>query len=82
MANDQGTEVFAQIVIDLELSEFTISGTQLDLMGLSKAVKEFLENLPMSGPQMRVTNVYSPTKDWQIGAQLSLGQPFRKDTIT
>lgn len=69
-------KVYGQIVIDMELEELSASGTRLDLMGLSAAVKQYLEALPMTGPQMRVLTVESPTKDWEIEAQLSLDLPF------
>lgn len=74
--NDFNTNVNAQIVIDLDLSELSVNGTQLDLLGLSTEIKKFLENLPFLGSQMRVNDVYSPTKDWQIEAQLQYGKPF------
>jgi hypothetical protein len=66
-------KVFAQIVVSLELEELSVSGTQLDLMGLSSKIKETLEALPMCGPdkQMQVTDVSSPTKAWEINAQLA-----------
>lgn len=73
------TNVNAQIIIDLDLSELSVNGTQLDLLGLSTEIKKFLENLPMSGPEMRVNDVYSPTKDWQIEAQLRYGKKFVPD---
>jgi hypothetical protein len=70
------SNVYAQITIDLELDEHSVNGTQLDLLGLSSVVKEYLENLPMSGPQMRVLNVAPSTKDWEIAAQLNMNVPF------
>lgn len=69
-------KVHAQLVIDLELGEMSVSGTQLDINGLASAVKEFLENLPMTGPQMRVVEVSSPTKTWQIAGQLTYAEAF------
>lgn len=72
------SRVFAQIVIDLELNEQTVSGTQLDLSALIGVVKTFVESVGDSGPPTNVLSVYTPTKDWQIGAQLNLGQSFEK----
>ena len=73
---DEFVSVRAQIVIDLELKECSVNGTQLDLLGLSTEVKNFLENLPMSGPEMRIHEVSSPTKGWEIASQLNYGQEF------
>jgi len=70
------SKVFGQIVIDVELDEESVNGALLDLSGLGVVLRDHLETLPMNGSQMRILTVYSPTKDWQIGAQLALGQPF------
>lgn len=74
------SKVFGQIIIDLEMDEQTISGTRLDLIGITALVRDLLENnysFQQAG-NVRVLETYTPTKDWQIGAWLNLGQPFEE----
>lgn len=70
------TSVRAQIVVDLELNELSVNGTQLDLLGLSTEIKKFLEGLPMNGAEMRVIDVGTTTKAWEINSQLEYGKKF------
>lgn len=70
------SKIYARIEVELELDGVSTSGVQLDLLGLSSVVKEHLEHLPMSGPEMRVLGVAPVTKKWEIEAQLKTDAPF------
>lgn len=70
------TSVNATIVVELELGELSVNGTQLDLLGLSTEINKFLQSLPMHGPQMKVHDVGTTTKAWEIASQLEYGQKF------
>lgn len=74
--NDEPVRVYARIEIEVELSEMSTSGTQLDLAGLSSSVRKHLESLPMTGPQMEIVNVEPVTKRWEIDAQLRNARPW------
>lgn len=74
--NDEPVKVYARIEVEVELAEISTSGTMLDLLGLSSSVRKHLENLPMTGPQMRVVNVAPATKQWEIDSQLRNSRPW------
>lgn len=73
-------KVYGRIEIEVELGELSASGTMLDLQGLSRSVQKHLENLPMTGPQMRVLSVAPATKMWEIEAQLRVRNPTPFDS--
>jgi len=80
MYTDDPTKVYGRIEIEVELSELSTNGTMLDLLGLSSSVREHLESLPMTGPQMRVLNVAPVTKQWEVDAQLRNAIPWSDPT--
>lgn len=75
MSFDDHITVYGRIEVELDLAELSANGTMLDLMGLSSAIKEFLENLPMSGPEMKVLSVKPTTKMWELEAQINSRNP-------
>lgn len=74
--SDEPAKVYGRIEIEVELAEMSTSGTVLDLLGLASSVRNHLESLPMTGPQMRVLNVSPVTKQWEIDAQLRNPRPW------
>lgn len=81
---DDPHRIYGRIEVEIELAELSTSGTMLDLKGLSVAIREYLEKLPMSGPQMKVLDVSPVTKEWEINSQFRNGKlwddPADKET--
>lgn len=77
-------KIYGQIIIEVELDGKSITGTQLELQGLASISEGHLRDVAVRQMpnRLRVLRAYTPTKDWQIGAQINLGAPFEKDTIT
>lgn len=79
---DKPVRVYGRINVEIELSELSTSGTMLDMKGLSSAIKDFLEKMPMSGPQMNVLCVEPATKQWEVDAQLRNARPWDETSST
>lgn len=74
------SKVYAQMVIEMELdlddsllgrTILNLASERLRMKFESEGVSRFITDHPC-----RILNVYSPTKDWQIGSQVALNQPF------
>lgn len=75
MSFDDHIKTYGRIEVELDLAEMSANGAMLDLKGLSSAIKQFLENLPMSGPKMNVLSVEPATKMWELEAQINSTNP-------
>lgn len=71
MHYDEPSVVHARIDVNLMLKEYSVTGTLLDLQGLSRSIEDHLKSLGVvTGGQVSVVEVSSPTKGWEIHSQL------------
>lgn len=72
-------KVHAQILVCMEIDASNVHSVHADLEDISGQIQRAIgdrENLPYSGCKVRITEVYSPTKGWEIEAQLRANEAF------